>query len=84
MAYQVEVTDTFGREANYSWVRRYRIELPINASKRSLVIKAKSVAGWRGLKCDTSDMGDLVELRPRGMCQVMFISWIDHEPDAEE
>ena len=28
MPYQVEYTDTFGGEANYSWVRRARVDMP--------------------------------------------------------
>ena len=28
MAYAVELTDTFGGEANYSWVRRAKVSVP--------------------------------------------------------
>lgn len=81
MSYQVEVTDTFGREANYGWVRRYLIDAPTApyrsaAYRRDLVKRAKAAAGWTGERCETHDMGDGYELRPRRMLQVMFItSW---------
>ena len=89
MPFQIEVTDTFGGESNYSWVRRERIEdvpaarIGDNAAqdhkrtRRYLVRKAKAFAGYTGMRCDVSDMGDLIEIRPRGICQVCFVSWID-------
>lgn len=81
-SYQVEVTDTFGGEANYAWVRRYTIEgsLEDYKSRRNLVIDAKRVAGWSGLRCDTTNFGDELWLRPHGVCQIMFITWIDDLP----
>lgn len=91
MAYQAEVTDTFGGEANYSWVRRYTIETPAceyrdPAYNRTLVRRAKAAAGWTGLRCDTYAHGDMIELRPAGSrapCWVMFITWDDSADDAE-
>jgi hypothetical protein len=52
MIYDVEITDTFGGEANYSWVHRHTLNLPDGASDRAIV---KAVAkplgdnldGWR-------------------------------------
>ena len=81
--YQVEVTDTFGGEANYSWVRRYVIEGSTGfgtKAERKLVRDAKKVAGWTGLRCDTQSHGDQITLRPRQACWIMFISYIDYEP----
>jgi hypothetical protein len=78
MAYQVEVTDTFGGEANYCWVNRYPItDRPKGWSDLALVREAKRLAGWSGLRCRTENYGDMIELRPFGMCQVMFIMWED-------
>lgn len=78
MAYQIEVTDTFGGEANYSWVRRERIEKD-HLSRRTLVEKAKDLAGWRGwCRVRVDDMGDLLVVRPTassGVCQIAFIAW---------
>lgn len=75
MAYEVEVTDTFGGEANYSWVNRYM--LPDNLTDLQLVRRAKKLAGWSGRKCRVDNYGDVIELRPYGACMVMFISYVD-------
>lgn len=72
--YAVEHTDTFGGEANYSWVNRQTIELPEGASDLALVRKAKRAVGLSGVKCRKADLGDLIELRPYGHCSVVFIS----------
>lgn len=73
---QCEHTDTFGGEANYSWVRRADIELPDDASDRSIVIAAKKALGLTGTRCRTYNHGDTWELRPYGECTVAFISLI--------
>jgi hypothetical protein len=70
---QIEITDTFGGEANYSWVRRYAMNTANNATNRAIVRRAKALAGWTGLRCITSDIGETIEVRPVGVCQVMFI-----------
>jgi hypothetical protein len=82
--YQVEVTDTFGGEANYSWVRRYVIDGSMARSDRTLVRAAKAAAGWTGLRCDTDYSGDMITLRPRGACWIMFITYMDSEAAAAE
>lgn len=73
MNYQIEVTDTFGGEANYSWVRRYTMPAPKTESTRAIVRDAKRVAGWQG-PTTTTDDGLTITVRPRGECVVMFIS----------
>lgn len=75
--YDVEITDTFGGEANYSWVRRHVIEAPKNATTRQLVTLAKAAQGWTGIRCNTTSYGDTIDVRPRGACLVMFIAWRD-------
>lgn len=79
MAYQVEVTDTFGGEANYCWVRRYTLP-PCGDSQRARIRAAKAIAGYTGMPGTTSDYGDMLEWRPRGVCHVMFITWEDSQP----
>lgn len=73
----LEYTDTFGREANYSWVKRGRIKAPEN--KRVLIRAAKRWAGLTGVKCDTTDFGDMIEIRPQGMCTVLFINYVEDD-----
>lgn len=68
--WMVEVTDTFGGEANYSWVHKYPILVPIG---KCPIRAAKKAAGWTGLRCDTDSIGDFFEVRPRHICMVMFI-----------
>lgn len=72
--WNVEVTDTYGGDANYSWVRRYVIEAPDNASRRALLRLAKRAAGYTGVKGETSSMGEGFEFRPRRYCVIVFIT----------
>lgn len=77
MAIQIEYTDTFGGEANYCWVRRAYIKG--NPSDRAIVRRAKAWAGMTGLRCDTSTHGDMLEIRPRNVCQIIFAAYCDDE-----
>lgn len=93
--YQLEITDTFGGEANYSWLRRHSLTMPdlthygydgsqgyakANKSyRRQLVKKAKALAGWTGLRCEVTDFGDTIEIRPRGACLVAFVNWTEEQ-----
>ena len=70
-----EHTDTFGGESNYSWVNRGTIELPEGTSDRSIVRAVKAALGMTGARCTKSSYGDLIELRPRGVCHVIFITF---------
>ena len=67
-----EMTDTFGGEANYSWVRRGTTILPENATQRQVVRAVKATLGITGVRCKTFDCGDMIELRPVGQCTVAF------------
>lgn len=71
-----EVTDTFGGEANYSWVKRINLEPNENESHLSVVRRAKKIHGWNGLRCKVENHGDMITLRPYKVCQVMFITWV--------
>ena len=70
----IEVTDTFGGEANYSWVRRYTIEVREDASDRSMMQAVKKACGYTGIKCERDDYGGVTALWVRGQCVVIFIS----------
>lgn len=70
----VQVTDTFGGEANYSWVRNYEVWIRKGTSRKTQIRKVKAEAGWTGIRCETSDHGDMIEMRPRDMAQVMFVT----------
>lgn len=88
--HEIEYTDTFGGEANYSWVKRAVVTMPelthygydggtnyAKANKiyqRELVKRAKAAVGLTGVRGVRSDHGDLVEFRPYGVNTVLFIN----------
>jgi hypothetical protein len=69
-----EVTDTFGGEANYSWVNKGSIEIPTDLSDLALVRRIKAEIGWSNVRCQKEDYGDMIKLKPYGVCQVCFIN----------
>ena len=77
MPYQVEHTDTFSGEANYCWVRRYHCAADL--SPRQLVRMAKAACGLTGHPCVVTRYGDMTAIRPRRICQVIFITWEEKE-----
>lgn len=97
MAYEVELTDTFGGDANYSWVRRARVTMPglehygydggtnyAKANKvyqRELMKRAKAAVGLTGVRGVTTHFGEVSEFRPYGLLQVMFVTWTDAADD---
>lgn len=71
--YDVEVTDTFGGEANYCWVKRFTLEVPQDITKLAFSRRVKALIGWTGLRCRVSDFGNgSLDIRPVNMCQVCF------------
>ena len=74
MKHLIEITDTYGGEANYSWVVRdsiYTQKDTINARVRA----AKKFAGWQGIRCFVENYEDTLVIRPRtGLCQIMFVN----------
>jgi hypothetical protein len=75
MRFQAELTDTFGGEANYSWVKRVEFEAPETITDRALVRLGKAVLGLSGVRCVTYNHGScMFELRPVGSCTVAFIT----------
>jgi hypothetical protein len=89
--YDVELTDTFGGEANYCWVRRATVTMPelthygydggsnyAKANKvyqRELTRRAKAAVGLTGDRGVKTDFGDSIEFRPYGRCVVMFVTY---------
>ncbi len=56
--FTAEFTDTFGGEANYSWVIRKEFSVPDNATERSIVMRAKRELSLTGVVCDREDLGE--------------------------
>lgn len=79
MAYRIEMTDTFGGEANYCWVKRGEITADSSASRRAIIRRVKAWAGLSGVRCRVYDHGDQLELRPHGQNVVVFADWISGE-----
>ena len=73
MRWNAELTDTFGGEANYAWVRRDSFELPATASDRRIITTAKAALGLTGQRCRRFDYGEGFELRPVGSATVAFV-----------
>ena len=74
---QYEVTDTFGGEANYSWVKRGETESHEGEdfSDLAAIRRVKKAIGWNGLRCTVENYGDDITIRPRGYNQVCFITF---------
>jgi hypothetical protein len=75
MKIDIELTDTFGGEANYSWVRRYTLDTPDDTTQRALVRRIKQAAGLTGVRCNTDDHGGMITIRPVGVCVVLFATF---------
>ena len=70
-----ELTDTFGGEANYSWVKRGHYTGNKPDSHLSVIREAKHWAGLSGVRCRVENWGDTVAIYPAGACVVLFINW---------
>ena len=91
--FDIEYTDTFAGEANYSWVNRATVTMPelthygydgsTNYSRankvfeRELMKRAKTKMGLTGIRGTVSRYGDTIEFRPYRQCTVMFITYRD-------
>lgn len=73
--YDVELTDTFGGEANYCWVVRETLVFAEPYTEMQLRRAAKRAVRLTGIKREVSDYGDTVEFRPRGLLQVAFVTF---------
>lgn len=72
VAFEITYTDTFGGEANFSWVRREHITVPAHASPARLMRAAKAAVGLTGARGRSYHHGDYAEFRPHGSCTVLF------------
>ena len=74
-SYIVEITDTFGREANYSWIRRYVVSAN---SLRGAVnkIAREYGAGW---KIYENYGTDSARYNLTNACVCMFVEYVDEQ-----
>lgn len=60
--YRVQITDTFGGDPNYSWVRHYNVTHSGRPTTRAIVCKCKKECGLVGRHI-TANIGDCIEVR---------------------
>jgi hypothetical protein len=65
MTVKYEYTDTFGGEANYSWVKRGSFKC--EDSELSIIRRVKRELGLNGIKCIKYDDVDSITLKPQGV-----------------
>lgn len=71
----VELTDTFGGEANYCWVKRASFAVPSDATDRQAIRKAKALLGLSGVRHTKDSYGEGITLNFPGHCMVAFLSY---------
>ena len=69
---EAEYTDTFGGEANYSWVRRATLQIPVGTSNRAIMRRLKKALGISGMRGRSYVNGDYWEFRPYSCCTVLM------------
>jgi len=74
MKYNVEYTDTFGGEANYSWVKRATIEVPEFTTQSLVMRRAKAAMGLTGVRGRVEDYAEHWKFKPYNSCTVMFVT----------
>lgn len=71
--WRVTHTDTFGGEANFSWVNKW--DFP--GEKPPSIRAVKKLTGLTGIRCVVEDMGEGISIKPRGLCQIVFVDWME-------
>lgn len=69
--YDIEYTDTFGGQPNYSWCERFQVKAKSFFGAARI---AKRRIGLSGVPCTRENLGDTVALTPSGMCTILFIT----------
>ena len=78
--YFVEVTDTYGEEANYSWVRRYKVHA---SSMLGAIRKVSRESGFRFRK--DFDTGDLARYNAQNASVCAFVEgYVDQAETMRE
>ena len=72
---QIEYTDTFCGEANYSWVKRFELTVPEELSDKMLMRIAKGLCGLTGVRGKWYDCRDYFKFVPADSNTVLFITF---------
>ena len=75
MQIDIEYTDTFSGEANYSWVKRSTVEMPEKATNRMILRRAKKEMQLSGMQGVTSRSSDMISFKPYGSCTILFVTF---------
>ena len=74
MIAQIELTDTFCGEANYSWVKRHEFETD-GLTDNQIIRKARKLIGLDGVRTNKNDCGDMIQWNVSGACLVAFLTF---------
>ena len=72
--YYVEMTDTFGGEANYCWIKRFKVTAN---SMQHAMSKVSRETGYHYRK--VYDTGDFTRYNARNACICCFIEYFDSD-----
>ena len=75
--WQYEYTDTFGGEANYSWVKRGTVTVHAGTSPVRAVKQALDLTTTRMV---ATNYDDTIQLDECGACRVLFITYQEEAP----
>jgi hypothetical protein len=74
----VEVTDTYGGEANYSWVHRFKVHAN---TARGAIRKVRQSMSLPSAKCD-SNYGDMIRYNFRNTAICAFVSGYENQAEV--
>jgi len=73
----IEMTDTYGGEANYSWVSRFKVKA---ATMRGAIVKVSREAGLQGRLKKSYDTGETIRHDVSGAAICLFTQiWGDYD-----
>lgn len=70
--YHIEVTDTYGGDANYSWRKQWLVKASSPLGAINKLAKSEG-SGWR----KDWDTGDTVRYNLKGACVCAFVMYLD-------
>jgi hypothetical protein len=68
--YNIEITDTFAGQANYSWIDRLQVKAK---SMQGAITMASKHFGYKGFRLDCY-CGDYASYKLQGACIIAFIT----------
>ena len=72
--FKIEITDTFGGEANYCWVLRYKYRAKSILGAINMLAREYG-SGWR----KDSDYGDMARYNLQNACVCAFVEWVEDD-----